>query len=70
MCIEVLVLRTALETKEDSTSAFEKFKKKMLSNKEWLAFSHNIKNKQHLLNLFVTYLCVDDFVKSSVANTG
>ena len=43
---------------------------KILSNKERLAFFHNIKNKQHLLNLFVTYLCADDFVKSSVANTG
>ena len=36
----------------------------MLSNKEWLAFFHNIKNKQQLLNSFVTYLCTDDFVKS------
>ena len=26
---------------------------------------HNIKNKQHLLNLFVTYLCADDFVQIS-----
>ena len=25
----------------------------------------NIKNKQHLLSLFVTYLCADDFVQSS-----
>ena len=30
---------------------------KMLSNKEWLAFFHNIKNKQHL--------CGKDFVQSS-----
>ena len=30
---------------------------KMLSNKEWLAFFHNIKNKQHL--------CGNDFVQSS-----
>ena len=29
----------------------------MLSNKEWLAFFHNIKNKQHL--------CGNDFVQSS-----
>ena len=26
---------------------------------------HNIKNKQHLLNVFVTYLCADDFVQIS-----
>ena len=42
---------------------------KMLFNKEWLIFFHNIKNKQHLLNLFVTYLCADDFVKSSLLAT-
>ena len=36
---------------------------KMLSNKEWLAFFHNIKMKQHLLNLSVTYLIADDFVQ-------
>ena len=41
-----------------------------MSNKEWLAFFRNIKNKQRLLNLFATYLSADDFVKSSVANTG
>ena len=41
----------------------------MLFNKEWLAFFHNIKNKHHLLNLFVTYLCADDFVKSSLLPT-
>ena len=28
-----------------------------------LAFFHNIKNKQHLFSLFVTYLCADDFVQ-------
>ena len=38
---------------------------KMLSKKEWLAFFHNIKMKQHLLNLFVTYLSDDNFVRSS-----
>ena len=38
---------------------------KMLSNKEWLAFFHNIKNKQHLHSFLVTYLCADDFVQSS-----
>ena len=27
----------------------------MLSNKKWLAFFHNNKNKQHLFDLFVTY---------------
>ena len=42
---------------------------KILSNKERLAFFHNIKNKQHLLNLFVTYLCADDFAKSSLLPT-
>ena len=42
---------------------------KMLSNKEWLAFFYNIKNKQHLLNLFVTYLSANDFVKSSLLPT-
>ena len=35
----------------------EGLEQKMLSNKEWLAFFHNIKNKQHL--------CVNDFVQSS-----
>ena len=38
----------------------------MLSNKEQLAFFHNIKNKQHLLSLFVTYFPADDFVQSSL----
>ena len=38
---------------------------KMLSKKEWLAFFHNIKMKQHLFNLFVTYLSADNFVRSS-----
>ena len=37
----------------------------LLPNKEWLAFFHNIKNKQHLFSLFVTYLCGNDFVQSS-----
>ena len=41
----------------------------MLSNKEWLAFFHNIKNKQRLLNLFMTYLSADNFVKSSLLPT-
>ena len=35
---------------------------KMLSNKEWLAFFRNIKIKQHLLSLYETYLCADDFL--------
>ena len=38
---------------------------KMLLKKEWLAFFHNIKMKQHLFNLFVTYLSADNFVRSS-----
>ena len=42
---------------------------KMLHNKEWLAFFHNIENKQDLLNLFVSYLSADDFVKSSLLPT-
>ena len=33
--------------------------------KEWLAFFHNIKNKQYLSSLFVTYICADDFVQTS-----
>ena len=42
---------------------------KMLYNKEWLTFCHNIENKQDLLNLFVSYLSADDFVKSSLLPT-
>ena len=42
---------------------------KMLYNKEWLAFCHNIESKQDLLNLFVSYLSADDFVKSSLLPT-
>ena len=42
---------------------------KMLHNKEWLAFFHNIENRQDLLNLFVSYLSADDFVKSSLLPT-
>ena len=41
----------------------------MLSNEEWLAFFHNIKNKQHFLNLLVTYLSADDFVKLNLFST-
>ena len=41
----------------------------MLSNKEWLAFFHNIKNKPGLLDLFMTYLSADNFVKSSLLPT-
>ena len=48
----------------------QSLEQEILSNKEWLAFFHNIKNKQDLLNLFVNYLCAYDFVQSSVANTG
>ena len=43
----------------------ESLEQKLLPNKEWLAFFHNIKNKQHLFSLFVTYLCGNDFVQSS-----
>ena len=43
----------------------QRLEHKMLSNKEWLAFLHNIEMKQHLFNLFVTYLSADDFVQSS-----
>ena len=48
---------------------FQSLEKKMLSSKEWLAFFHNIKSKQHLLNLFVTSRCADDFIKSSLLPT-
>ena len=41
----------------------QSLEQKMLFNNEWLAFLHNIKMKQHLLNLFLTYLCADDFVQ-------
>ena len=43
----------------------ESLEHKLLPNKEWLAFFHNIKNKQHLFSLFVTFLCGNDFVPSS-----
>ena len=36
---------------------FKSLEQKMLSNKGWLAFFHNIKNKQHV--------CGNDFVQSS-----
>ena len=42
----------------------QKLEEKILSKKEWLAFFHNIKNRQRLFSLFVTYLCADDFVQS------
>ena len=48
---------------------FQNLEQKMLSNKEWLAFFHNIKNKQHFLNLLVTHFCADDFVMSSLLPT-
>ena len=67
MCIEVLVLRTALQNKRGQSETrmhLQSLEQKMLSKKIWLAFFHNIKNKYHLLNLFVTYLCDDGFVKS------
>ena len=43
----------------------QSLEQKMPSNKEWLAFFYNINIKQHLLSLFITYLCADDFVQSS-----
>ena len=48
------------ETREHLKS----LEQKMLSNKYWLAFFYKTKNKQHLFNLFVTYLPDDDFVNS------
>ena len=42
----------------------QKLEEKILSKKEWLVFFHNIKNRQRLFSLFVTYLCADDFVES------
>ena len=36
----------------------QSLEQKMLSNKELLALFHNIKNKQHLLSLLVTYLYI------------
>ena len=41
----------------ESSVHLEGLEQKMLSNKEWLAFFHNIKNRQHL--------CVNDFAQSS-----
>ena len=38
---------------------------KMLSNKDWLVFFHNIKNKRCLLGLFVIYLCKSPYQLSS-----
>ena len=61
------MLRTALETRGQSEMRvyLRSLEHNMLSKKEWLAFFHNIKMKQHLLNLFVTYLRADNFVRSS-----
>ena len=70
MCIEVSVLRTALRGQSETRVHLQSLEQKMMSNKERGAFYHKIKNKQHLLSLLVTYLCADDFVKSSVVNTG
>ena len=47
----------------------QSLEQKILYNKEWLAFFHDIENKQDLLNLFVSYLSADDFVKSSLLPT-
>ena len=48
MCIEVLVLRTALQNKRGQSETrmhLQSLEQKMLSKKIWLAFFHNIKNK-------------------------
>ena len=50
----------------DTRVDLKSLKQKMLSNKEWLAFFHNIKNKQNLFSLFVTYLCGDEVVSQRV----
>ena len=50
------------------TSASAKFRTKDAVKKRMVSI-HNSKNKQHLLNLFVTYLCADDFAKSSLLPT-
>ena len=47
----------------------QSLEQKILYNKEWLAFFRNIENKQDLLNLFVSYLSADDFVKSTLLPT-
>ena len=71
MCVEVLLLRTAIKTKEGNLwhtctlTRVPNLEQKMQPNKEWLAFFHNIKNKQYLSSLFVTYICADDFVQPS-----
>ena len=63
MCIQVIVLGTAVETKKNNLKHEHicKVYSKILSNKEWLAFFYNIKMKQNLIILFVTYLSADDF---------
>ena len=44
----------------------QSLEQKTLSNKEWLAYFHNIKNQQQLFfSQLVTYLQADDFVQSS-----
>ena len=37
----------------------QSLEQKMMFNKEWLAFLHNIKNKRHLFTLFLTYSVVN-----------
>ena len=66
--IEVLVLKTCFRGewgRSETRVYFQSLEQKLLSNKELLIFFHKIKNKQHLPNLFVTYLFADDFVQST-----
>ena len=68
MCIDVLMLRTALEMKEYNLRhecTGKVFNKRCSQVKNGKFFFHDIKNKQHLFSLFETYLCVDDFVQPS-----
>ena len=52
---KVLVLRAALEMKEDN----------LRHEYTWKVEKFSFKNKQHLFSLFLTYLCADDFVQPS-----
>ena len=68
MCIEVLVLRTALETKEDNLRhecTCKVQNKRCCPIKNGQHFFHDIKNKQHLFSLFETQLCANEFVQPS-----
>ena len=52
---KVLVLRAALEMKEDN----------LRHEYTWKVEKFSFKNKQHLFSLFLTYLCADDFVQQN-----